>query len=236
MASDGRIKALDQLDGQPLLMRTLMSRPWVKNGSLSWSSLAFVLLDSERTREFAKRHLEEWFPGCQTCFISHVTSGAAMSALCGVAELADLDAPLCIDLADIVYDCAVNPVTDFGRYPDLGGIALTFNSSWPMYSYLEFSSSGEMIRAREKQVISDIASAGTYFFRSASVYLDSVSHLIRHRDILGYNDLLFVCPTLNGTAASGLRVEARPVINVIDVKSGAPQEKAADVITRNEPN
>lgn len=222
VGKDGRIKALQLLDGVPLLQRTLMTRPWIQQGQLAWSDLTFVLLDSDVTRHFAKTHLQSWFPKSQTCFISDVTQGAAMSALSGLSQCRDFNAPLCVDLADILYDADVDPVADFEQNPELGGLALTFRSDWPLYSYLEIDRDGAMISAREKVVISETASAGTYFFRSAADYATALAYLIRNRIDLAYRDLLFVCPLLNGLVDAGLRVEVRNVKNVVDIKSGSP--------------
>lgn len=215
--SGGRVKALQDMDGEPLLIRTLQSRAWASSESGIVLDYTFVLLDREETRRFVAQHLRSWFPGCRVCFLGGVTQGAALSALCGVAGT-NLAAPLCIDLADIVYETDFDPVGVFGQSESLGGVGLTFTSHDPIYSYLELNEAGLMVRAREKQVISSHASAGTYFFRSAEIYLDAVSHSLRHSAQLAHKGLLFVCPLLNGVVAAGLQVQAYPVQNVVDAK------------------
>ncbi len=67
------------------------------------------------------------------------------------------------------------------------------------------------VEAREKQVISDHASAGVYMFRDVEVFLEAASHSIRHRDMLAYRDSLFICPMVNGVVAAGLKVVAPAV-------------------------
>jgi hypothetical protein len=219
IAEDGSIKALTMVDGQPLLYRTLLSRPWMRpTGDREAPVMIFVLQDKAGTRSFADTYLRDWFPDSHFCFISDVTAGAALSALAAMAMVGDFDAPLCLDLADIGFSSDLDPLAMFAQTPDLGGVALTFAADWPQYSYLELDSSGYMSRAREKCVISTHASAGVYFFASVTVYLNAVAHLIQNRRELAYRDLLFVCPALNGVVASGLRVKAVECTHVIDIK------------------
>src|SRR5205814_1922375 len=137
VAEDGSIKALTMVDGQPLLYRTLLSRPWMRPADASNAPVTiFVLQDQMGTRSFADTYLRNWFPDSRFCFISDVTAGAALSALAAMAMVDDFEAPLCLDLADIGFTSDLDPLAMFAQTPDLGGIALTFAADWPQYSYL----------------------------------------------------------------------------------------------------
>ena len=99
-------------------------------------------------------------------------------------------------------------------------MAITFASGNPKYSYLACDDRGAMIRAREKTVISDRASAGVYFFASAPVFLAALAHSMRNRQALAWNGLLYVCPMLNGVAAQGLEVRTLTAANIRDIHIG----------------
>jgi len=218
--STGITKAEIPFEGQPLLVRALTSRSWWRRGEVSASNLIFVLKDSDCSRAFAKRSLSEWFPGARMTFLSHPTEGAAFSALAGVA-LCDPTQLLCIDLADILYTDSFEPESSFAADPALGGLVPVFSSDSPLYSYVALSDDGRAIRTAEKDVISANASAGTYFFRDASVYTAAMSHAIRDRHRQTYRDTYFICPLFNGVIAGGLDVRTCDVIDILDIKTGA---------------
>lgn len=214
---DGTTKAELLLDGQALLVRALTSRSWWQRGDVSSADCIFVLRDTKVARSFADRCLTNWFPGSQTVFLSQGTKGAAFSALAGAA-LCDPAAVLCVDLADILYAENFKPLSAFSDDPALGGILPTFRSDSPVYSYARLESDGRVCRTAEKQVISDLASAGTYFFRNAAVYLAAVDHAIRHESEQTYKDSFFLCPLFNGVIASGHDVRTFDVTEIVDVK------------------
>jgi hypothetical protein len=214
---DGSVKALMEVEGQPLLRRALESRSWWRSGALREAGLVFVLRDLEVSRAFARDVLASWYPAAHTVFLSTLTGGAALSALAGVALVAQHHVPVSIDLVDILYEDAARPEELFAGRSRAGALALYFSADNPAYSYLELSSENRVIRSREKQVISPHASAGTYFFRSPSVYLRAAAHSLDHRERLAHRGLIFVCPALNGVVEEGWEVHAAAVTEVRDV-------------------
>lgn len=215
--NDRTTKAELLLDGQALLVRALTSRSWWQRGDVSAADCIFILRDTKVSRDFADRCLTDWFPGSRIVFLSHGTRGAAFSALAGVA-LCDPAAVLCVDLADILYVEAFRPLTAFGEDPMLGGMLPTFRSDSPVYSYARLGHDGRATRTAEKKVISDLASAGTYFFRNPAVYLAAVDHAIRHESEQTHNGSFFLCPLFNGVIASGHDVRTFDVTDIIDIK------------------
>jgi len=93
------------------------------------------------------------------------------------------------------------------------GIIPYFESEHPKYSYLEIEN-GVVKRTREKQVISSHASAGTYFFRSLSVFLSAVADSLRHVEDYSVRGNLFLCPSFNGIIAADQTVLPVLVSNV----------------------
>lgn len=211
--SDGFVKAEREIEGLPLLRRALDSRPWRDDVA----QLVFVLRDTARSRQFAAEKLATWYPQAQIAYLSDGTVGAAFSVCAGVALIRDLEAPLVIDLCDLLFQTEGDLAGLFASDKRLGGLAVTFLSDRPKYSYLTFGTEGDMIEAREKVVISSNASAGLYAFRSSSVFLHALSHSVRNRTALAHNGALFVCPMLNGVVEQGLAVRGLSADAVIDV-------------------
>lgn len=217
---EGCVKAEIEIDGIPLLLRTLDARAWRRGPRNSGSNITFVLRDTAATRRFAEGPLRAWYPEAERVFLSSCARGAALSALAGVALASATDEPLCIDLVDIEYLSTFDPARAFGQEKKVGGVALVFCSNNPAYSYLRIDDNGTVAEAAEKRVISDKASAGTYFFASPVVYLAALAHNLRNASEVTYNDLFYVCPVFNGVLANGLNVILEQVENVRDEKSG----------------
>lgn len=214
---DGSVKALTPISAQPLLLHVLSSRPWVD----SVTGYTFILKEDETTRLFVDQYLRQWYPYATVIFLSSYTRGAACSVLAGVACQQDLKAPLIVDLADILYSSEVNIESRLHSAPCCGGLALTFSSTNPLYSYLRTDEAGRVMAAAEKRVISSNASAGTYIFRNSAIYLHALAHAFSNESSQAYNNLFFVCPLFNGILAQGLTVEMEPVYNVVDIKIGS---------------
>ncbi|MDJ0556471.1 MAG: hypothetical protein QNJ68_18925 [Microcoleaceae cyanobacterium MO_207.B10] len=208
------IKPLISVDGEPLLLRAITSRPWWRSGALQPEGLIFVLRDVPETSQVSDR-IDEWFPGAQKVVLSSLTGGALMSALAGISLVKDFTAPLCVDLVDIFYE-SEELITDRFERDKVGAIVPYFYSQESCYSYFEINQEGLVIRAVEKQVISHHASAGTYFFRDAATYLKAVAFSLENITELSVNGVLFVCPAINYLVSIGNQVVP---IKVGEVKS-----------------
>jgi hypothetical protein len=204
------------VDGVPLLRRTIETRRWWIDGRLRAADLIFVLREGLELQEI-RAAVESWFPGCRTVILSHLTQGAALSALAGSAAVSDLDAPFIIDLADILYDTDADIERCFAS--DATGAAVTyFEDRDPCYSYFQFGQDGSVIFAAEKNVISNHASAGTYVFRTAGHFIAAAGRsLVESRGELTVGNALFVCPVVNSIVRQGLQVMPLKVRNVRSV-------------------
>lgn len=207
------IKPLFPVNGEPLLRRVITSRPWWRSGDLQASGLIFVLRDVPESTEVIAR-IDDWFPGSQKAILSDLTAGALMSVVAGVALVKDLTAPLCVDLVDILYETEDIMVDQFTDHANIGGIVPYFESEEACYSYFKITNESTVIRAVEKQVISNYASAGTYWFRDAATYLNAVSFSLRHATELSFKGVLFVCPAINYMISMGQEVVGIPVSQV----------------------
>lgn len=207
------IKPLLSVDGEPLLKRVITSRPWWRSGDLQASGLIFVLRNIPESTEVIEQ-IDNWFPGAQKVIVSDLTAGALMSVVAGAALVKDFAAPLCVDLIDILYETEDIMVDRFQSCKNLGGIVPYFESAESCYSYLQMTDDKKVVRAIEKQVISNYASAGTYWFRDTTTYFNAVSFSLRHAKELSVKDILFVCPATNYMISMGQDVIGIPVSQV----------------------
>lgn len=216
VTASGELKARSLVNGAPLLLGTLKARTWASH--VQSKDYSFVMIDRPETRDFANAELSDWYPDASVVFLSNYTRGAALTSIAGLSTVVDPAAAVTIDLADIQYRSNFDPVDYFANNPMCGGVALTFRSAEPHYSYLDFDEQGIFRVAAEKRVISVHASAGTYFFRSAAIYLRAMSHALQDDPQGHHMGNFFVCPVLNGVKKSGMQVHAVPVTDVFDIK------------------
>jgi len=80
--------------------------------------------------------------------------------------------------------------------PSNGALALVFDSDKPCYSYLRLGQSKKVVEAREKQVISRTASAGTYWYRSAKTYMDALAHVVEHKEKYQFGGAILRLPCI----------------------------------------
>jgi hypothetical protein len=214
----GKPKGLFQTPDGPLLLATLKKRCWFDD--VPANNYSFILLDSPESRAFHHDYLSSWFPGSATTFISKPARGAALSAAIGSAAILDNpEEPIIVDLADIQFASTLVPFRD-ETSSDTAAIGYCFESDLACYSYFQVSEGGlSVIRAEEKKVISNLASAGVYAFRSATVLLRSIAYVLEQGDRYVCNGIYYVCPLFNGVIGSGYKATISPVTQVRDIKT-----------------
>jgi len=213
VSANGEIKALCSFDDDFLLERVLKSRPWHSQVK----RYIFILIDRHETRAFASQYLKEWFPNSDITFLESTTRGAALTILAGLTQIHELNSLIAIDLGDILYESRMEPLSIFTKDHSIGAIVPTFKSKNSIYSYVAIKND-KFLMAREKKVISDDATAGTYIFKNLETILYAVFYSVSNFHNLSYNDLLFVCPMLDALADLNLQVHLEDIQNIVDVK------------------
>lgn len=118
------------------------------------------------------------------------TAGQAETARIGIEafRLADPDAPLLIHNIDTIL-----LGRDWGRIraalARADGWIDVFDADGPQYSYVETDAEGRVLRIREKEVISRLATTGLYGFASARAYLDALARTTPSRGELYVSDV-----------------------------------------------
>jgi NDP-sugar pyrophosphorylase family protein len=126
--------------------------------------------------------------------IQEQTSGQAETVLLGTKSLKDEEALL-------IFNCDTLISDNFPEnYRKVDGILGTFRSSDPQMSYVE-SNSEKVFRTAEKNVISDAASTGLYFFKSLKMFRYAYAHT-RH-----LNES-YVAPLYNVLIEKGMTIGA----------------------------
>lgn len=87
---------------------------------------------------------------------------------------------------------------------EMDACILTFNACEEKWSYAQCDNTGRVVRVAEKEVISDKATVGIYWWRYGRDYVRFAKQMIE-KDIR-VNGEYYVCPVFNEAIAAGLRV------------------------------
>ncbi len=145
----------------------------------------FILVLQEKFLKEQKFQLERLKKNYVLNFVTvpKLTMGAAITALAAhksiIPELdiifADSDN---IFNSDDIYSFITNT-----REKKLSGALLTFNSDKPYFSYAKIDEKGNFIETREKEVISNHAISGMYYFKNLEEFKDAVIDMIIEADL-----------------------------------------------------
>jgi RpiB/LacA/LacB family sugar-phosphate isomerase len=92
---------------------------------------------------------------------------------------------------------------------DSDGFILTFKANNPAYSYAELDDNGLVLRTAEKEVISENAAVGIYYFKEGSIFVKYAEKMIDKN--LRTNNEFYVCPLYNLMIEDGLKVRTKQV-------------------------
>jgi dTDP-glucose pyrophosphorylase len=122
------------------------------------------------------------------------TAGAACTALLAIEHLKK-DKPLIIVNGDQVLNLDLAPiVAEFLAKKWDGGIVV-FEAVHPRWSYVRCGDDGLVIETAEKRPISNLATAGVYFFARAGDFLEAAMGMIRKDAHVDGN--FYICPVYN---------------------------------------
>jgi beta-phosphoglucomutase-like phosphatase (HAD superfamily)/dTDP-glucose pyrophosphorylase len=155
--------------------------------------------------------------------VNELTSGAATTTL--LAEpLIDNDAPLIICNSDQLVQWASKDFLTYAGDNNLDGCIAIFRSNEPRWSYVE-TSDGQATRVAEKEVISDLATVGIYYWKHGSDYVKYAHQMVAKQ--VTTNGEFYVCPVYNEAIQDGKNIGVFMVDKMISL--GTPEDLEAYV-------
>ncbi len=159
-------------------------------------------------QEHVERYkLDKWLPiainkpNVQLISINGLTAGAACTVLKS-KHLINSDTPLFIANSDQYIEWDMHDFFHKANKCD-GGI-LTFYATEAHWSYVSLDQDGFITRAVEKQVISDHATVGIYYWKRGSDFVKFAEEMCL-RDSMLVNNEFYVVPVYNLAIAAGLK-------------------------------
>lgn len=171
------------------------------------------------TQEFLKK-CKTSFSNTKIFWIDGLTEGAA----CTVLELEkdiDNDESLFIVNSDQLVDWSSQHFFDFVKREGCDGAVLTFPSNHPKWSYARICPvTGNILEIREKEVISEHATVGAYYWKKGSDFVKFAKEMISKNDRV--KGEFYVAPVYNYAVKNGKRIIPYPVPKMIAL--GTPED------------
>lgn len=181
--------------------------------------LTFVILREHVERFGLDQELRRYYPEARIVELEQVLPGAVLTCLRGVEGLEDT-APVLFNDCDHYFRSAA--LENFCRGDEaVDGALLTFPSQEPCYSYAAFDSQCRIAYTVEKQVVSQHAICGAYYFAQAQLFR---TYATAYLDECSYAEF-FLSGVYNTMARDGRVSIALPVD--LHIPFGTPEEYRA---------
>ncbi len=149
-------------------------------------------------------------PNCNIVCADNLTEGAACTTLLA-KEYIDKDEPLLIANSDQFMEWNSSEFMYTMTSGKCDGGILTFENTHPKFSYAKLDKDGYVTEVREKQVISNIATVGVYYWTSGKEYVKYAEQMISKN--IRVNNEFYVAPVYNQAIADGKKIKIHNVGN-----------------------
>lgn len=207
-------KPLIELQGKPFFFWAVQSVVRF----MDVKDLVFVVLQEHIDSFFIDERIMEFYPNAKVCVIPHVLDGAVLTCMEGISLIED-DNPILFNDCDHAF--LSGKFYDFcerGKFSDVDGALLTFHSNSPAYSYVKFDSDGKVIGTIEKEVVSNEAICGAYYFKNRYIFCRAVQDYLEK---CAYSEY-FVSGVYNEMVSRSQRIITFPLDEHISF--GTPEE------------
>jgi dTDP-glucose pyrophosphorylase len=192
-------KPFIDVDGKPMIVRVLEN--------LVYEDARYILIARQEHLDKEPdlvREIEKKFNAVFIC-IDKLTEGTACTALYA-RKLINNETPLLISNSDQIIDVDIAVFINDCVQRGLDGSILTFIDEFqdPKWSFARVDNDGHVVEVKEKEVISEFATVGIYFFSKGYYFVDSAIDMIIENDRV--NNEFYTCPSYNYLISEGKKV------------------------------
>lgn len=190
-------KPLIEVNGKPMIQLV------VEN--LNIDARHIFVVQKEHYERYNLKHLLNLIsPDCKIVQVDGMTEGAACTTLLA-KQYIDNDEPLIFANSDQFLDWDSNEFMYSMEADEIDGGMLTFTATHPKWSFAKLDSNGLVTEVAEKKPISDIATAGIYYWKHGKDYVKYAEEMIE-KDIR-FNNEFYVCPVFNQAIEHGKKIK-----------------------------
>ncbi|MEH6989540.1 glycosyltransferase family 2 protein [Cytobacillus firmus] len=165
---------------KPKMLVTIKGRPmfyWALKGlrdHFKLSNFTFVCLEEHLQTTNLEEEIRKFAPGSKIVTVHEYTQGQAETVLKAALKL-DQNKELLVFNCDTFFKC-----TKFSINNNLDGQITVFKSNNPGLSYVKVNKSELVVKIAEKEIISNLATIGLYYFKSTNLYIDACNQIIQN--------------------------------------------------------
>lgn len=172
-------KPLIAIKGEHLFFRAIKSIIFDDLIDIKYS---FIVREEHIINYKIDYQIKKQIPNASIFSIIETTRGAVETCLYAENNIDDNDAIIVMDcdleFKSNEYNKFIKSSLNCDINSPLGGVLLSFESELPKYSYAEIDQNGNVIKTAEKEVISNNALCGAYFFHSGKDFKDVAHELL----------------------------------------------------------
>lgn len=204
-------KPLIEVRGKPMIQ--------VVVDNLNIQGTYTYVVRKEHYEKFNLKHMLNIItPNCNIVCVDTLTEGAACTTLLA-KQYIDNNNPLLIANSDQFMEWNSSEFMYSVTSGKCDGSILTFPNTHPKFSYAKVDSEGYVTEVREKQVISNIATVGVYYWSRGTDYVKYAEQMINKN--IRVNNEFYVAPVYNEAIADGKKIK---VFNVGNWGIGTPED------------
>lgn len=192
-------KPIIEVNGKPMIQLV------VENLNLD-ANYIYIIRKEHNTKFNISSMLNQITPGCKIVEVDSLTEGAACTTLLA-KEFIDNDMELLIANSDQYVEWESGEFYHTINNPNIDGAVLCFENSHPKWSYAKLNSDGNIDLIKEKEVISNLATIGIYYWTKGSDYVkyseQMISKNIRYGQSFNGNGEFYVAPVYNESILDG---------------------------------
>lgn len=213
-------KPLIELNGQPLFKHAISSVS-AEGIKMKYS---FIVRQEHIDKYAIDKGIKSFLPEANIFSVLKTTRGAVETCLMAESAIADDDAVIVMDcdlefrskeFIRVIKEILAMPVEMAN-----GGALVSFESSEPRYSYAELGPDGFVVRTAEKEVISNHALCGAYFFSTGKRFKQIAHQLLDEPEFK--KPEFYVSLLYNYLLADGEKVHLAPMEEYYSY--GTPEE------------
>lgn len=141
-------------------------------------------------------------PNCKIVQVDHLTEGSACTTL--LAKEYINNEQLLIVNSDQWIDWKSSDFLDFIKNKNIDGSILTFENKDPRHSYVRINSENKVLEVKEKEVISNQATVGIYYWLDGLEYIKYANQMMYKN--IRINNEFYVAPIYNEAINDGKNI------------------------------
>ena len=175
-------KPLIELKGTPLFIRAINSVS-IDDVSMKYS---FIVRQEHIDNYKIDQQIKAILPNANIFSVLKTTRGAVETCLMAESVISEDDGIIVMDcdleFRSKAYINGIRQILEKPMEKVDGGMLVSFESNLPKYSYAEIDKDNRVIRTAEKEVISNHALCGAYFFSTGKGFLNAAHRLINEQN------------------------------------------------------